>query len=239
MSTVSAKAGTPSVPPKAVDSATHSEIMRTVGSLASSPLPRAAPARPGFTFDLSELQPGELYVGVVRSGGISRHLILLPAEASGVSWQQAKTFAAAVGGELPDMGDFDVLLQNAQHEFAEDDSYWSSEWLNKQEALYLDFGPHPFRDWDSVDALMRARAVRRTFAGLEQAVLLNWGAHIKRMREAAGLTEDQLAELVDVTPDVVRRWEGGEVRTIDGPLLMQICAALNVDPGWLLGADDE
>ena len=234
---VPTKAGTPSMPPQAMGPRDHADIMREIADM-TSPV-RIERPQPSFTFNEGELQPGELYAGIVGVGGTFQHLILLPAKAYGVSWQQAKTFAAAVGGELPDLGDFDVLLQNLQQEFPGEDAYWSSEWPNRKEAFYLDFEGAGFRDLDSVDSLMQARAVRRIFAGCEQSILLNWGAHIRTMREAAGVTVERLAVLMSVTPDVIDRWEGGEVRSIPGPVLAEVCAVLNIDAGWLLGADDE
>lgn len=192
-----------------------------------------------FKFDASELQAGERYAGVVTVGGIARHLILLPAEASYVTWQQAKVFAATVGGELPDVDDYEVLLENLREKFAQDDVYWSSEWLDHAQAMYLDFGNDPFKDWDSVNSCMRARAVRRVYAGHEKSVVVNWNAKIKTAREAVGMKRNRLAELIGVSPATITQWESGETRTISGPNLVNVCAVLNIDPSWLLAAGDE
>lgn len=192
-----------------------------------------------FAFDASELQTGERYAGVVTVGGITRHLILLPAEASYVTWQQAKVFAAAVGGELPDVDDYEVLLKNLNGKFVHTDSYWSSEWLDRAQAMYLDFGDDPFKDWDSVNSCMRARAVRRIYAGHEESVTVGWCAQIKSAREAVGVTRERLAELIGVSPETIAQWESGEIRTISGPNLVNVCAVLNIDPSRLLVADDE
>lgn len=81
----------------------------------------------------------------------------------------------------------------------------------------------------------RLEAIR---SGAHASILVNWHAHIKAARESAGMTSARLAELVDVTPDVIDRWESGEARTIDGTTLMDLCDALSIDPAWLLGADD-
>ncbi len=35
------------------------------------------------------------------------------------------------------------------------------------------------------------------------------GAELKRMREGLGLTQAQLAEILDVKPNTVARWENG------------------------------
>jgi hypothetical protein len=155
---------------EAADAAARAGFLRQGGTStvpAKAGTPPLAPSAE-FKFDASELQQGELYAGIVQAGGIARHLILLPAEACGVTWQQARTFAAAVGGELPNLGDFDALLQNLREQFSGADAYWSSEWLDRQHAFYLDFGAYPGTDHDTVDASMRARAVRRLYAGHEQ-----------------------------------------------------------------------
>jgi len=193
-----------------------------------------------FKFDLSELQSGETYVGVVKTGSIWHHIILLPAEAIGVTWQQAKTFAAAVGGELPDLGDYEVLLRNACEHFAGDDTYWSQEmWPKRAEAFYLDFSQHPYKDWDSIQAPMRARAVRRIFAAHEEVVVTGWHDRIKSAREEMGMKRNHLAKMIGVSPATITQWESGQTRTISGPNLVSACAVLNIDPSWLLGADDE
>jgi hypothetical protein len=235
---VPAKAGTNAVSHKALDDTTHGMIMQCVGMLPKIVRSATVPL-PEFTFDESELQPGELYAGIIRDGGIYRHLILLPAEAREVTWQQAKTFAAAVGGELPDIDDHDVLWQNLRDQFDTEGAYWSSEWLNRQEALYLDFCDTPFRDWECVDTPCRARVIRRIFARFEHSVVVNWPTHIKAERERIGMTRDRLSELTGVPLDIIVKWEAGQERAIPGPDLANICAVLNLDANWLLGADDE
>lgn len=235
-----AKAGTQTMSHKALDETTHKMVMEYVGSRLKIERPAPVP-QPHFTFDQSELQPGELYAGVVLDGGIYRHLILLPAEARRVTWQQAKTFAAAVGGELPNIDDHDVLWNNLRDQFAGDDVFWSSEWLNRQEALYLDFCycDSPFRDWADVDSPSCARAVRRLFAGFEQSVVVNWSVHIAEERERIGMTRDRLSELTGVPLDLIAKWEAGQERTIHGPDLANVCSVFNLNANWLLGADDE
>ena len=75
-------------------------------------------------------------------------------------------------------------------------------------------------------------------SGAHASILVNWNAHIKAAREANRMTQERLAELVDVSTDVIERFENGEVRSIDGPMLLTLCAVLRIDPTWLLGADD-
>lgn len=223
------------------------EAMQTrsapVPAQAGTPLPTNQASVPEsvskYIFDAAELQPGELYAGVVKNGSIARHLILMPAEARGVTWHQARTFAALVGGELPDLDDYEVLVANLREKLdCGDDVYWSSEGLHNGHVLYLDFSENPYRDWDSPDSPMRARAVRRIFAGEDHSVVVSWNAHIKIARQANRMTQERLAELVDVSTEVIERFESGKVRSIDGPMLMNLCAVLRIDPAWLLGADD-
>ncbi|WP_056439295.1 helix-turn-helix domain-containing protein [Massilia sp. Root335] len=226
-------------PPKLLGTADHEELMRMVDSLPTATRAAITPPRPDFPFDMSYLQTGEQYVGIVPDAGIYRHLILLPAEAQFVTWNQARVFAAAAGGVLPDFDDFDLLEKNFPERLHDEDSYWSSELLNQKEAFYVCFGDYGHRDVDSVDSLTRACVVRHEFAGFEHSVSMTWHTHIKVAREAAGMSVERLAELVGVMPSTVARWESGETRTISGPHLANVCTVLNVDGAWLLGADDE
>lgn len=45
--------------------------------------------------------------------------------------------------------------------------------------------------------------------------LRTWGANIKRCRLTLGMTQEQLADLVDVNQSSVQRWEGGLVAPKD------------------------
>src|SRR5262249_5501561 len=52
---------------------------------------------------LGQLRSGERYAGLIlgKDGEPGYHLILLPGEVEDKTWEQAKEWAASVGGELP------------------------------------------------------------------------------------------------------------------------------------------
>lgn len=79
------------------------------------------PAAIGAAFE------GGIYAGIVRgvAGQPDMHLVLLGA-AEDVTWDQAKEFAASVGGELPTRSEQALLFANLKDEFHED-WYWSGE----------------------------------------------------------------------------------------------------------------
>lgn len=63
------------------------------------------------------------------------------------------------------------------------------------------------------------------------------GDNIKRLREARGMTQEQLADQIGVTRPTVTQWETGWSSPRMGRVT-QIAGALNVDPMDLL-SDDE
>jgi len=111
-----------------------------------------------------ELQPGEHYAGVILGddGAPSHHLILLPGDVDDVTWDQAKAFAAEVGGELPTRREQSLLFANLKDQF-EQRYYWSGEQhaSNAEYAWDQSFG-NGYQDYDGgKSAELRARAVRR------------------------------------------------------------------------------
>ncbi|MCY0854287.1 DUF1566 domain-containing protein [Cupriavidus sp. D39] len=74
------------------------------------------------------LAAGELYAGLIlgKDGAPDHHLILLPDSAEDVTWEQAKEWAAAAGGELPTRREQSLLFANLKEEF-ESAWYWSGE----------------------------------------------------------------------------------------------------------------
>lgn len=60
------------------------------------------------------------------------------------------------------------------------------------------------------------------------------GRRLKEAREAAGLTVDELARRLNVTPDAVQRLQRGE-STVQWLKLKAIAEALNITPNDLLG----
>jgi hypothetical protein len=124
-------------------------------------------------FDHTRLRPDELYAGIVDGADGPYHLIVLPGEARNVTWQQAKAFAAVIGGHLPSVQEHDVLMESVRGEFTLDSAYWSSSTRDTDSAFYLDFSGTGHCDYESIDAGLRARAVRRVRASQRQ----QGGAH--------------------------------------------------------------
>lgn len=109
------------------------------------------------------LAEGELYAGIIlgKNGTADYHLVLLPGQASEVSWGTARNWALETGGDLPTRRELSLLYANLREQF-EREWYWSSEpqeprsqlvWgQNFTSGIQTMYG-RPFRG--------RARAVRR------------------------------------------------------------------------------
>ncbi|NKI68904.1 DUF1566 domain-containing protein [Collimonas pratensis] len=61
-----------------------------------------------------------------KNGAPNHRLILLPGEATDVSWADAISFAKDVGGDLPTRREQSLLYTNLKEQFKEA-WYWSSE----------------------------------------------------------------------------------------------------------------
>src|SRR5574343_1517370 len=78
------------------------------------------------------LAPGEHYAGLVlgKDGEPSYHLVLLPGQATDITWEKAMAWASKQGGEhvasLPTRREQSLLFANLKEEF-EKRSYWSCE----------------------------------------------------------------------------------------------------------------
>jgi hypothetical protein len=111
-----------------------------------------------------ELQAGEHYAGLLLAADGSRHhLILLAGEAESVDWEQAKVWAAEVGGELPTRSEQALLYANLKGKF-QAAWYWSSEPAGDGSYAW-----HQLFDYGSQGNYRksyegRARAVRRVTA---------------------------------------------------------------------------
>ncbi len=113
------------------------------------------------------LKEGEAYAGLIlgKNGESDYHLVLLPDEASDVSWPAAREWAAAQQGELPTRRELALLFANLREGF-DRVWYWSSEshdtrpqlvWgQNFASGIQTVYG-RPFRG--------HARAIRRIDAG--------------------------------------------------------------------------
>lgn len=58
--------------------------------------------------------------------------------------------------------------------------------------------------------------------------------NLKSLREAAGLTQAELAERAQTRQATISDLENGKSRRIEFDLLDRLCAALGVEPGGLL-----
>jgi hypothetical protein len=71
---------------------------------------------------------GEEYAGILlgKNGEPDVHVFLLPGSAKSKTWDEAKSWAASIGGELPTRREQSLLFANLKEEF-EGCWYWSSE----------------------------------------------------------------------------------------------------------------
>lgn len=73
------------------------------------------------------------------------------------------------------------------------------------------------------------------FTSFGDGIPMGYGSNIATIRRRIGLTQDQLAERLNVEQPTVQRWESG-AREPNMTKLADIAAALGVDPGDLFGA---
>jgi hypothetical protein len=109
------------------------------------------------------LNPGEVYAGLIlgKDGAPDYHLVLLPGQATDVTWSEAKEFASGAGGELPMRREQALLFANLPEEF-ERRWYWSGEQHASDPSLawlQLFLGGGQF--YNHKDGEGRARVVRR------------------------------------------------------------------------------
>ena len=64
------------------------------------------------------------------------------------------------------------------------------------------------------------------------------GDRIKTLRQARGLTQEQLGELVGVSKSAVSQWEGGGVANIKLPTFLRLLEALRTDAEYLIFGPD-
>jgi hypothetical protein len=109
-----------------------------------------------------ELKHGEHYAGIElgKNGEPSRHLILLPEEAEGLTWSEAKEWAKKNGGELPTRRQQSLLFANLKEQFKEA-WYWSGEEhaSGSGYAWYQNFD-YGGQSYGNKDTKGRVRAVR-------------------------------------------------------------------------------
>ena len=66
---------------------------------------------------------------------------------------------------------------------------------------------------------------------------MNLGENIRKARKAAGVTQKELAERLQVYQKDISRWETG-VRTPSAEYIIQLCKALDISADYLLGLKD-
>ena len=72
------------------------------------------------------LAEGEIYAGLIgNANGEAYHLILLPGDNDGATWQAQLEWAKSIGGDLPDRVEQALLFKHFKGEFQER-AYWSN-----------------------------------------------------------------------------------------------------------------
>ncbi len=109
------------------------------------------------------LAAGELYAGIVLDddGKPSHHLILLPGEATDISWQDARDWAAELGGELPTRREQSLLFANLPSKFAKVRHWSDEEYEEDPSYAWCQYFSYGFQYGYHKSAELRARAVRR------------------------------------------------------------------------------
>ncbi|PVX61273.1 DUF1566 domain-containing protein [Paraburkholderia unamae] len=111
---------------------------------------------------LPELAEGEIYVGLI--GDATRkahHVILLPGDNDGASWNDQIEWAKSIGGDLPNRIEQAMLWANHRDQFKKD-WYWSNEEESAGWAWFQLFS-YGTQHYLAHDGELRARAVRRLF----------------------------------------------------------------------------
>ena len=106
-------------------------------------------------------QKGEIYAGLLlgKDGKPDQHIFLLPGKKEEINWEDAKKWAASIGGELPTRPEQSLLIANLKEEF-DPRAYWSSE-ANGDGWAWYQYFLYGRQDITPTDGALRARAVRR------------------------------------------------------------------------------
>lgn len=165
------------------------------------------------------LAPGEIYAGVVIAqdgSNTQHHLVLLPARPDkDLSWQDAKAWAASVGGDLPSPQEQPLLFANCRHALPPS---WS--WSNKEHeendcgawGCYFDDGTP---DDASKSSQGSAVAVRRL--AIEP---------VDASQETAACTDDALStSQIKAIRARLDRWELSHLRMLAAQLADQLDTA--------------
>jgi hypothetical protein len=139
--------------------AKQTELAQMIAALASQ-------AATSITLDAIniDLQPGEHYAGVVlnEDGTVKHHLVLMAAKPDDtLEWEEAKAWAASVGGSLPDRQEAALIYANCKPH-VEAVWHWTSERHETNASYAWDcyFGSGT-QGCSTTSASGAARAVRR------------------------------------------------------------------------------
>ena len=66
------------------------------------------------------------------------------------------------------------------------------------------------------------------------SVSMDLAERIKQLRQAHGMTQEQLAKRCGVTKSAVSQWETGSTANIKPQVFLRLCEALHTDPHYLI-----
>lgn len=67
---------------------------------------------------------------------------------------------------------------------------------------------------------------------------MNIGERIRKSRKENNLTQEQLADLINKSPQVISNWERGYTSTINHDDIAKLSVVLKVSPNYLLGINN-
>ena len=67
---------------------------------------------------------------------------------------------------------------------------------------------------------------------------MNTGEKIRQLREAQGMTLEELGKKVGVGKSTIRKWETGMIANMRRDKIKKVADALGVSPGYLMGWED-
>lgn len=76
--------------------------------------------------------------------------------------------------------------------------------------------------------------VKHAVSAYRYSRLMDLAARIKQLRQAHGMTQDQLAKRCGVTKSAVSQWETGSTSNIKLQVFLRLCEALHTDPHYLI-----
>ena len=116
-----------------------------------------------ITIKFPQLNTGEQFVGTVISpnGAKREHIILLPGELEDCNWQNAMTWAASIGGELPDRVEYALLFATMKDQFKPEWHWTREQYASNVSYAWLQYFDNGFQIINHKSFKNRARAVRR------------------------------------------------------------------------------